>query len=66
MCKVIMSLKGIVSRDFGGLQMILMDRIGVPDVPLKNYIFSISCFLVVFQFLSLQQVKLLLRHLAKA
>ena len=34
--------KGIVSRDFGGLQMILMDRIGVPDVPLKDYIFSNS------------------------
>ena len=24
--------KGIVSRDFGGLQMILMDIIGLPDV----------------------------------
>ena len=31
--------KGIVSRDFGGLQMILMDRIGVPDVPLEVYSF---------------------------
>ena len=31
--------KGIVSRDFGGLQMILMDRIGVPDVLLKVYSF---------------------------
>ena len=30
-------VKGIVSRDFGGLQMILMDRIGVPDVPLEVY-----------------------------
>ena len=36
--------KGIVSQSFGGLQMILMDRIGVPDVPLKDYIFSNSCF----------------------
>ena len=31
--------KGIVSRDFGGLQMILMDRIYVPDVPLEVYSF---------------------------
>ena len=65
-----MLFKGIVSRDFGGLKMIKMDRIGVPDVPLKDYIFSNSCFhipvLVVFQFLSLQRVKLLLMHLAKA
>ena len=36
---VISSLKGIVSRDFEGLQMILMDRIGVPDVPLEVYSF---------------------------
>ena len=32
-------IKGIVSRDFKGLQMILMDRIGVPDVPLEVYFF---------------------------
>ena len=31
--------KGIVSRDFGGLQMILMDRIYVPDVPQEIYLF---------------------------
>ena len=31
--------KGIVSRDFEWLQMILMDRIGVPDVPLEVYSF---------------------------
>ena len=31
------SFKGIVSRDFGGLQMILMERIFVPDVPLEVY-----------------------------
>ena len=31
--------KGIVSRDFGGLQMILINRIGVPDVPLEVYSF---------------------------
>ena len=29
------AFKWTVSRDFGGLKMILMDRIGVPDVPLK-------------------------------
>ena len=28
------SFKGIVSRDFGGLQIILIDRICIPDVPL--------------------------------
>ena len=33
------SFKGIVSRDFGGLQMILMYRIGVPDVTLEVYLF---------------------------
>ena len=32
-----LKVKGIVSRDFGGLQMILMDRIWVPDVPLEAY-----------------------------
>ena len=32
-------LKGIVSRDFEGLQMILMERIYVPDVPLEVYLF---------------------------
>ena len=31
--------KGIVSRDFEGLQMILMNRTLVPDVPLKLYSF---------------------------
>ena len=31
--------KGIVSRDFRCLQMILMDRIGVHDVPLEVYSF---------------------------
>ena len=33
------SLKGIVSRDFEWLQMILMNRLCVPDVPLKVYSF---------------------------
>ena len=31
--------KGIVSRDFEGLQLILMDRIRVPDVPLEVHYF---------------------------
>ena len=31
--------KGIVSRDFGGLQMILMNNLRVPDVPLEDYSF---------------------------
>ena len=33
------SLKGKVSRDFEGLQMILMNRTWVPDVPLKVHSF---------------------------
>ena len=33
------AFKGIVSRDFEGLEMILMDRICVPDVPLEVYSF---------------------------
>ena len=32
-------LKGIVSQDFGGLQMILMDRIVVPDVLLNVFFY---------------------------
>ena len=32
-------LKGIVSRDFEWLQMILMNRLCVPDVPLEVYSF---------------------------
>ena len=43
-------LKGIVTRDFGGLQMILMDRIGVPDVPLEAYSFLNFCFHIVIKF----------------
>ena len=37
--------KGIVSRDFGGLQMIWMVRICVPDVPLEVYSFLIFIFI---------------------
>ena len=46
--------------------MILINRIGVPDVPLEVYSFLNFCFHIVFKFLSLQRVKLLLMHLAKA
>ena len=35
--------KGIVSRDFCGLQMILTEIIGVPDVPLEVYSFLNFC-----------------------
>ena len=31
-----MTFKGIVSRDFRGLQMILMDRAWIPGVPLDE------------------------------
>ena len=37
--------KVIVSRDIGGLQMILMDKIGVPDIPLDVYLFLIFVFI---------------------
>ena len=43
-----MIIKGIVSRDFQSLQMILMDRIGVPDVPLEVYYFLNFRFHIVF------------------
>ena len=58
--------KGIVSRDFEWLQMILMNRLCVPDVPLEVYSFLNLHLHVVFYFLSFERVKLLLMHLAKA
>ena len=45
--------KGIVSRDFGGLQIILMDRIYVPDVSLEVYSFlnlHLHICLLIFKF----------------
>ena len=39
LCPTFFHLKGIVSRDFGGLQIISVNRIGVPDVPLEVYSF---------------------------
>ena len=44
--------------------MILMDRIGVPDVPLEVYSFLNFRLHIVIQ--SFERVKLLLMHLAKA
>ena len=37
MCILHYPLKGIVSRDFQGLQMILMDRAWAPGIPLYVY-----------------------------
>ena len=44
-----MVIKGIFSRDFGGLQMTLMDKIGVLDVPLDVYLFLNFLFHIVFK-----------------
>ena len=60
------AVKGIVSRDFEWLQIILMNRLYVPDVPLEVQSFLNFRFHKDFQFLSLQRVKLLLMHLANA
>ena len=46
--------------------MILMDRIGVPDVPLKVYSFLNFRFQIVIKVQSFERVKLLLMQLAKA
>ena len=43
-----LELKGIVSQDFLCLQMILMDRIKVPHVPLDVYLFLNFRFHIVF------------------
>ena len=63
---IVAGLKGIVSRDFEWLQMTLINRLCVPDVPLEVNFFLNLHLHIVFKFLSLQQVKLLLMHLAKA
>ena len=42
--------KGIVSRDFEGLQMILMHRTWVPNVPMKVYSFLKLHLHIVFLF----------------
>ena len=46
--------KWIVSRDFRCPQMILMDKIGVPDVSLKVYFF-VYFFILFLKFLSFQR-----------
>ena len=53
------SFEGIVSRDFDWLQMILINRTWVPDVPLEVFF----CFHLVFLVQSFGRVKLLLMHL---
>ena len=42
--KIKQDLKGIVSRDFEGLQIILMDRTWVPHVPIVDCYFLNFCF----------------------
>ena len=42
-----LEVKGIVSRYFGGLQMIFMDRIVVPDIPMEVYFFASFLFHIV-------------------
>ena len=49
---------------FRFLQMILMDRIGMPDVPLDVYLFlNFRLLCIVFLFQSFERVKLLFLHL---
>ena len=43
-------LKGIVSQDFEGLQIIFMNRTWLPDVPLEAYLFLNFRFYVVLNF----------------
>ena len=57
----------MVLQDFGGLQMILMDRALVPNIPPDVYFFKFMfSHTVTFKSLSFQMAKLLLLHLAKA
>jgi hypothetical protein len=58
--------KGTVSRDFGGLQMILMDRLEVPSSSAACLFFLNLRFHTVILIQSFQRVKLLLLHLANA
>ena len=59
-------LKWIVSRDFGGLQMILMKRTWVPDVTLVVYSFLNFRFHIITEVQSFVRVKLLLINIAQA
>ena len=60
------SFKEIVSRNFEVLQMILMDRTVVYDVPLDVNLFFYFLFSYSIYVQSFERVKLLLMHLAKA
>ena len=62
----VLTFKGIVSRDFEGLQMILMNTLCAPDVPLVVYSFLNLHLHIAFWFLSFERVKFWLIHLAKA
>ena len=53
-------LKGIVSREFRCLQMILMGRIWVPDVPLEVYLYLNFRFYIIFLVQGFEWFKLLL------
>ena len=51
--KILVSIKGIVSRDFEWLQMILMARLCIPDVPLEDYSslnFHLHIVFLIFKF----------------
>ena len=60
------TLKGIVLRNFEWLQIILMNRSWVPDVPLKVYSFLNLHLHTIFKVKSFERVKFLLMHFAKA
>ena len=47
--------KGIVSRDFRGLQVILMDRAWVPDIQPEVYLFVILLFHIELEVQRFQQ-----------
>ena len=57
-------LKGTVSRDFGGLQMILIDRLEVPSSSAACFFFLRFHTVILIQ--SFKRVKLLLLYLANA
>ena len=59
-----LTFKGIVSRDFEWLQMILINRICVPDVPLKVFFLHIFVHIVFLNFKFTAVKLLLIMHLA--
>ena len=52
------AFKGIVSRDFRGLHMILINRAWVPNTPLEVYYFCYSCLHIAFKASSYERVSL--------